>query len=126
MAEKFHFKQIWFRGYVHSKKKSGAIRGGTLRPSPSQLCIGSWNVEGLTEAKLITLETYMHDYGIHLLCLQEVRKSMSEYSITEAGFLLICSGGQNTLEYAGLGSWCIHFCESMFTISADTLTELLG
>ena len=74
-----------------------------MRPSPKQLCIGTWNVEGLTKAKLITLETYMQNHGIHLLCLQEVRKCMSDYSITEAGFLLICSGGQESPEYAGVG-----------------------
>ena len=77
-----------------------AIRGGTLRPSPNQLCIGTWNVEGLTEAKLVILETYMQDHGIHLFCLQELHKAHSEYYITDAGFLLITSGGKDVREYA--------------------------
>ena len=85
------------------------VRSGNLRPSPNQLCIGSWNVEGLTEAKLVTLETYMHDHGIHLLCLQEVRKCMSEYYITDAGFLFISSGGTGNIEYAGVG-FLVHPC----------------
>ena len=85
------------------------VRGGTLRPSPGQLCIGSWNVEGLTEAKIVTLETYMQDHGIHLLCLQEVRKPMSEYYITDAGFLLISSGGTETQEHAGV-VFLVHPC----------------
>ena len=79
------------------------VRGGALKPSPKQLCIGTWNVEGLSDAKLVTLETYMHDYGIHILCLQEVRKPLSDYSITENGYLLICSGGDSAVEYAGVG-----------------------
>ena len=59
--------------------------------------------EGLSDAKLVTLETYMHDYGIHILCLQEVRKPLSDCSITENGYLLICSGGDSAVEYAGVG-----------------------
>lgn len=45
----------------------------------------------------------MHDYGIHILCLQEVRRILSDYSITDNGFLLITSGGQHAPEYAGVG-----------------------
>ena len=85
------------------------VRGGTLRPSPSQLCIGSWNVEGLTEAKIITLETYMQDHGVHLLCFQETHKCMSEHYITDAGFLLINSGGNESIEYVGV-VFLVHPC----------------
>ena len=45
----------------------------------------------------------MEEYGIHLLCLQEVRKPLSDYVVIEAGFLLFSSGGQNAPEYAGVG-----------------------
>ena len=89
--------------YYATRMDRNTVRGGTIRPSPRQLCIATWNVEGLTETKLITLQTYMQVYGIHLLCLQEVRKTMSEYYIIEAGFLLICSGGEKSPEHAGVG-----------------------
>ena len=79
------------------------VRGGALQPSPNQLCIATWNVEGLSDAKLGTLEAYMHKYGVHLLCLQEVRRTLSDYCITDNGFLLISSGGQHAPEYAGVG-----------------------
>ena len=79
------------------------VRGGDLKTSSVQLCVGTWNVEGLTDEKVLLLQVYMEEYGIHLMCLQEVRKPLSDYSVTEAGFLLICSGGQNAPEYAGVG-----------------------
>jgi exonuclease III len=79
------------------------VRGGDLKTSTDQLCVGTWNIEGLTDEKILLLQVYMEKYGIHLLCLQEVRKPLSEYIITEAGFLLISSGGQNSPEWAGVG-----------------------
>lgn len=83
--------------YCATRINRNAVRGGTIRPSPRQLCIANWNVEVLTETKRITLQSYMQDYAIHLWCLREVRKSMSEYYITEAVlFLLICSGGEKS------------------------------
>ena len=74
-----------------------------MKTSTVQLCVGTWNIEGLTDEKVVLLQVYMEQYGIHVLCLQEVRKPLSDYSITEAGFLLISSGGQNLPEYAGEG-----------------------
>ena len=79
------------------------MRGGLLKPSLGQLCIATWNVEGLSDVKLATLEMYMHEYGIHMLCLQEVRRPLSDYYVTDNGFLLITSGGQQAPEYAGVG-----------------------
>ena len=79
------------------------LRGGGLETSTVQLCVGTWNIEGLTDEKVLLLQLYMEEYGIHLLCLQDVRKPLSDYSITEAGFLFISSGGQNSPEYAGVG-----------------------
>ena len=40
---------------------------------------------------------------IYILCLQEVRRPLSDYCITETGFFLICFGGEHALEYAGVG-----------------------
>ena len=63
----------------------------------------------------------MLKYNIHILCLQETRKPLSDYSITEKGFILILSGKSNTeeREYAGVGfliapsirSTIIGFCQ---------------
>ena len=33
--------------------------------------IGTWNVEGLTDAKVVELQHYMMDIGLDVLCLQE-------------------------------------------------------
>ena len=43
-------------------------------PASSQLQIGTWNVEGLTDLKLAHLQYVMERDGIDLLCLQETRK----------------------------------------------------
>ena len=69
-----------------------SIRQGLLRPTFKQLQIGTWNVEGLTDTKLITLQHYMKVYDIHILCLQETHKPLSDYVETNEGFLLILSG----------------------------------
>ena len=75
-----------------------------MHPSPNSLYIATWNVEGLTNAKISTLQHYMQEYNIHILCMQEVRKPLSDYFITEQGFLLISSGGDGTQpEFAGVG-----------------------
>ena len=79
------------------------LRGGDLKISTAQSCVGTWNVEGLTDEKIVLLQMYLEEYGIHLLRLREVRKPLRDYSITEAGFLLISFGGQKTPEYAGVG-----------------------
>ena len=80
------------------------VRGGRLQVSSRQLTIGTWNVEGLSDSKLILLQVYMDYYGISILCLQEVRKSLSDYRITDEGFLFISSGGNGDgSEFAGVG-----------------------
>ena len=44
-------------------------------------------------------------YGIHILCLQETRKPLSDFIETEEGFILILSGRVDVQEkeYAGVG-----------------------
>lgn len=79
------------------------IRGGELHVSDGQWLVGTWNVEGLTDKKLEELQLWMYELGIGVLCMQETHKSGSEYSITEAGFLLILSGGNGVRETAGVG-----------------------
>ena len=82
-----------------------SVRQGLLRPSFNQLTIATWNVEGLTDEKIITLQRYMEIYDIHILCLQETHKPLSNYIVTEKDFLLILSGRADTKEreFAGVG-----------------------
>ena len=70
----------------------------------SNLIAVSWNVEGLTEDKLLTLQTYMHKYNIDLICLQESHRPKSDYYVTDNGYLVILSGAAGSCkEYAGVG-----------------------
>ena len=80
------------------------IRGQKLNISPSSLTIGSWNIEGFIEAKKFTIQHYMDSFGIHILCIQETHRSLSDYFVTEEGFLRISSGNDGKdKEYAGVG-----------------------
>ena len=58
------------------------MRGGPLQVSPSSLQVGSWNVEGLSEDKLLVLQEHMDMHGIDIICLQETHRALSGYSIT--------------------------------------------
>ena len=78
---------------------------GWLTSSPAQyLSVCSWNVEGLTESKLYEVCQYMKMHGIHVCCIQEVRKPNSDYYLTDDGFTVILSGSSNIArEWAGVG-----------------------
>ena len=41
-----------------------AFRMGRLQCCSSALSIGTWNIEGLSDIKLVELEQHMHDLGI--------------------------------------------------------------
>ena len=57
----------------------------------SVLTYGTWNVQGLTELKLIEIILSMKRYNIDILCLQETR-SVKASVYTEQGHLVITSG----------------------------------
>ena len=67
--------------------------------------MGTWNVEGLTDAKVVELQHYMMDIGLDVLCLQETHWTNTDCHVTDAGFLLIPSGvtEHDELERAGVG-----------------------
>ena len=54
--------------------------------------MGTWNVEGLTDAKIVELQLHMQKLGIGILCLQETHRTESTHEVTDDGFLLILSG----------------------------------
>lgn len=63
-----------------------------------------WNVEGLTDAKIVELTRITHDRNISISCLQEVRRSYSEYFVGHDGHLIIVSGSSGEeREWAGMG-----------------------
>ena len=68
------------------------FRGGRLRVASRNLVVGTWNVEGLTDAKIVELQLYMQKLGIGILCLQETHRTESTHEVTDDGFLLILSG----------------------------------
>ena len=75
-----------------------------LRVSGANFKIATWNVEGLTDEKLLTIQRAMKELDIGIICIQETRKKLSDYFITEDHFLVILSGrADDQREYAGVG-----------------------
>ena len=54
-------------------------RGGGLAPFEGKLCCISWDVEGLTDEKLATLEVYLGSHGVDVICMQETHITKSDY-----------------------------------------------
>ena len=75
-----------------------------MKPSSSSLQIASWNIESLTEEKLVAIQRTMEELKIDIICLQEIHKTLSGYYETDDGYLVILSGSAtNEREYAGVG-----------------------
>ena len=88
-----------------------------MRPTSGDFVIASWNVEGLSDAKLIQLQRVMVSRNIKVLCLQETHVAKSEYRVTEEGFLLIQSGRRDDeRESAGVG----------FLVAPDVRRSVIG
>ena len=98
--------------------KAGLFRGGKLRVLKKQLHIASWNVEGLTDAKIFELQKHMWEMGIDILCIQDTHCSQSPYYLTEEGYLVILSGSEDESDhqYAGVG----------FLIAPDIRRSVIG
>lgn len=80
------------------------IHMDSFTPLDGELCIASWNVEGLSEIKLWELTSSMRRKSISVLCIQETRRSKTPYFYTEEGFLVILSGSSSEeKEWAGVG-----------------------
>ena len=63
-------------------------------------CRGS----GLTDIKVLEVQSFMIRRSIAVVCLQETHISQSPYYKTEDGFLVICSGSASAVrEHAGVG-----------------------
>lgn len=68
------------------------------------LSVASWNIEGFTEEKLVTIQHYMEEQNIHIVSLQETHRSGSEFYVTISGYLVIFSGNDGgSKENAGVG-----------------------
>ena len=75
-----------------------------MTPFVGELCVASWNVEGLSEIKLWELTEVMSRYSISILCIQETHIAKSPYYTTENGFLVILTGSTGIgRDYAGVG-----------------------
>ena len=65
--------------------------------------VATWNVKGLTEEKLFSIYTIMHDLRIGVLCLQDTRALKADY-YSENGYRVILSGSEETQRrWAGVG-----------------------
>ena len=73
-------------------KPQTVYRGGRLLPAHPDLGVVSWNVEGLTDEKLETLQVYMVQMNVGIIALQETHTCNSEYYVTHRGYLVVLSG----------------------------------
>ena len=90
--------------YAQGGTSPESYRCSNLRPAREDLVAVSWNVEGLTLEKLETLQYYMAQAGVDLLCMQETHTCKSDYYISDQGFLVILSGPpSDTHDSAGVG-----------------------
>ena len=69
------------------------IRNGKLRCCNEHMNISTWNIEYLTDVKIVELQRIMVDRVIAILCIQETHLSGVDSFITEEGFLIILSCG---------------------------------
>ena len=66
--------------------------------------IGTWNVEGLTDSKIVELQNIMEERGLGMMCLQETHRLGADYFLINEGYLVILSGGPSgSREWAGVG-----------------------
>ena len=73
-------------------------------PTSHCLKIATWNVEGISESKIMQLVMVMQGRSIHILCLQETREIDSNYRYTDGGYLFINSGETGvSRSFAGVG-----------------------
>ena len=93
------------QSFCRSHLSAQQFRGGNLKVSGGQFRITTWNVEGLTQSKIMELQWHMQQQAIDIICLQETHREDSDVQITDAGFLLILSGQAETevAETAGVG-----------------------
>ena len=64
------------------------IQSGTL-VCIERTNIGTWNVEGLTDTKIIELQNIMEERDIGIMWLQEIYRLGTDYFITDEGYLVI-------------------------------------
>ena len=75
-----------------------------MQPCPVNIIFGSWNVEGLTESKIIALQHSMASAGCGILCIQETHRALSDYWVSEEGYLWILSGvSEESRNFTGVG-----------------------
>ena len=80
------------------------VRIHRLRPAYKKQHFATWNIEGLTEAKIASLQVVMRNSSIGVMCIQETHKPMSDYYSTDDDFLIILSGSTDvSKEHAGVG-----------------------
>ena len=68
--------------------KAEIFRGGKLHTATGEVTLATWNVEGLTDQKLVELRLHMKETEIGVLCLQETHKPRSDYLVLEDGLPL--------------------------------------
>ena len=77
-----------------SQSGGNLIQGNNARPCKTNLNVATWNIEGLTDEKLVELQEYMFREQIDIICLQELHKTTPECCTTDAGYMLIVSASE--------------------------------
>ena len=70
----------------------GEVRNGRLRPAARELLTASWNIEGLTDEKVVAIQRYMAQSGVGVMCIQETHRLKSDNYVTIDGYLVVLSG----------------------------------
>ena len=81
------------------------LRGGNII-CVGKCKIGTWNIEGLTEEKLVELIRIMEERDIGILCLLETYCAATDYFLIflNDGYLVIQSGASKDMrEWPGIG-----------------------
>ena len=80
------------------------LRGGKLHCLSDKFWIGNWNVQGLTDLKLVELQAFMVAMQISVLSMTEVHVAGAESYVSNAVFFVALSGGViGQREYGGVG-----------------------
>ena len=67
-------------------KDLNQIRNARVKPMRHELHMISWNIEGFSEDKLVSIRQTMQEKHIDIVCLQEIWRDSCEYWHDDQGF----------------------------------------
>ena len=83
----------------------------------SGINIATWNIEGMSDDKLICLTRIMRQYSIHILCITETHVEDSFQLRTDDGYFVFSSG--SNIESPA-------FSRAGFIVAPSTISSIIG